>query len=150
MTDSRTQFISAGLALYPELGYHKLSVRALAAQAKLSAGMFHHLFENKDDFMRQLFEQYFQNISMYLQDEVLAQQISPDKQLRQVLLFWRKRCVKIVCGYDVCLRIAKTMSAWCMSFYWRIRKTILRLWNTYCAAACRNAMSRKFCCVSII
>ena len=47
---ARTKFIAAGEKLYPELGYSKLSVRLLAAEAELSSGMFHHLFENKDVF----------------------------------------------------------------------------------------------------
>ncbi|XXQ67912.1 TetR/AcrR family transcriptional regulator [Neisseriaceae bacterium B1] len=87
MTDSRTQFILAGLALYPDLGYHKLSVRALATQAGLSAGMFHHLFEDKDDFMRQMFEQHHQNIASRLNADVFTQNRLPEQQLRQALAF---------------------------------------------------------------
>ena len=44
MSDTRSQFIAAGFKLYPQHGYRKLSVRMLAAEAGLSAGMFHHLF----------------------------------------------------------------------------------------------------------
>ena len=57
---SSQQFIRAAERLYPQLGYQKLSVRALAAQAQLSSGLFHHLFANKDDFMAQVFAQHFQ------------------------------------------------------------------------------------------
>ena len=55
---ARTKFIAAGEKLYPELGYSKLSVRLLAAEAELSSGMFHHLFENKDVFMLEMFRHY--------------------------------------------------------------------------------------------
>ncbi|MCP1771858.1 AcrR family transcriptional regulator [Neisseria perflava] len=48
------KFIQAGLVLYPDLGYRKLSVRALAAEAGLSPGMFHHLFASKDEFMQEM------------------------------------------------------------------------------------------------
>ncbi|STZ75690.1 TetR/AcrR family transcriptional regulator [Bergeriella denitrificans] len=55
MTDTTHQkFIRAGLQRYPELGYHKLSVRALAAEAGVSPGMFHHLFTGKDAFIREM------------------------------------------------------------------------------------------------
>ena len=55
---ARTKFIAAGEKLYPELGYSKLSVRLLAAEAELSSGMFHHLFENKDVFMLEMCRHY--------------------------------------------------------------------------------------------
>lgn len=54
MSDTRSKFIAAGWKLYSERGYHKLSVRALAAEAGLSPGMFHHLFENKDAFFAEM------------------------------------------------------------------------------------------------
>lgn len=53
-SSAHTLFLQAGLALYPDHGYHQLSVRQLAAEAGLSAGMFHHLFASKDDFVGQL------------------------------------------------------------------------------------------------
>lgn len=43
-------FLNAGMRLYPKLGYRKLSVRLLAAEAGLSPGMFHHLFAGKEAF----------------------------------------------------------------------------------------------------
>lgn len=43
-------FLAAGMRLYPKLGYRKLSVRVLAAEAGLSPGMFHHLFASKEAF----------------------------------------------------------------------------------------------------
>ena len=69
---SSQQFIRAAERLYPQLGYQKLSVRALAAQAQLSSGLFHHLFANKDDFMAQVFAQHFQRAFGWLAPEFAA------------------------------------------------------------------------------
>lgn len=55
---TKDSFIQAGLELYPEYGYRLLSVRLLAERAKLSSGMFHHLFKSKDDFFEQLLKQH--------------------------------------------------------------------------------------------
>ena len=49
-----SQFIEAGMRLYPQYGYRKLSVRLLAAEAGVSSGMFHHLFADKDAFVEEL------------------------------------------------------------------------------------------------
>ena len=69
---SSQQFILAAEQLYTQLGYQKLSVRALASQAKLSSGLFHHLFANKDDFMAQVFAQHFQQACGWLAPEFAA------------------------------------------------------------------------------
>lgn len=50
-TATRSLFLQSGLQLYPQYGYHRLSVRRLAAATGLSPGMFHHLFANKDAFI---------------------------------------------------------------------------------------------------
>lgn len=52
--DVRGQFIAAGMKLYPQWGYQKLSVRLLAAEAGVSSGMFHHVFADKDEFVGEL------------------------------------------------------------------------------------------------
>lgn len=67
MSDSaHDKFIAAGGRLYPELGYGKLSVRVLAAEAGLSPGMFHHLFTSKDAFILELFRHHNHSISIHL------------------------------------------------------------------------------------
>ncbi len=59
MSDTaHSKFMAAGLRLYPQFGYQKLSVRALAAEAGLSAGMFHHLFASKEAFVAEMLWQY--------------------------------------------------------------------------------------------
>lgn len=67
MSDSaHDKFIAAGSRLYPELGYYRLSVRVLAAEAGLSPGMFHHLFASKDAFIVELFRHHNQSVSLQL------------------------------------------------------------------------------------
>ena len=80
---SSQQFILAAEQLYPQLGYQKLSVRALASQAKLSSGLFHHLFANKDDFMAQVFAQHFQRALGWLAPEFAAD-APPIERLRRL------------------------------------------------------------------
>lgn len=80
---SSQQFIRAAERLYPQLGYQKLSVRALAAQAQLSSGLFHHLFANKDDFMAQVFAQHFQRAFGWLAPEFAAD-APPLERLRRL------------------------------------------------------------------
>lgn len=58
---ARAQFIEAGVRLYPQLGYRKLSVRLLAAEAGLSPGMFHHLFASKDEFVAELLQSQYEH-----------------------------------------------------------------------------------------
>lgn len=90
-TDTRNKFLQTGIRLYPQLGYHKLSVRLLAAEAGMSAGMFHHCFENKEDFIRQLLahQEYLFASSMPEPDEDLP----PQQQLR-AFLEWFACCVR--------------------------------------------------------
>ena len=80
---SSQQFILAAEKLYPQLGYPKLSVRILAEEAKLSSGLFHHLFANKDDFISQVFAQHFQQALGWLAPEFAANQ-PPIERLRQL------------------------------------------------------------------
>lgn len=77
--------IGAGLRLYPRCGYHKLSVRLLAAEAGISPGMFHHLFASKAAFMAEMLQQKFRAIQAQMQAQVPADAPAP-QQLRQTVL----------------------------------------------------------------
>ena len=70
--NAHDKFIAAGSKLYPELGYYKLSVRVLAAEAGLSSGMFHHLFANKDAFILELLNHHNNYISANLDMAALS------------------------------------------------------------------------------
>lgn len=92
MTSSaHSKFIQAGEKLYPELGYRKLSVRALAAEAGLSAGMFHYLFANKDAFILEMLEFHNQQTLSDLENMELPE--NPFEKLRLVT-FSRARHIR--------------------------------------------------------
>ncbi len=69
-SSARSDFLKAGMRLYPEYGYQKLSVRLLAAETGLSAGMFHHAFKNKaafiDEILHNKYAQTFAQIRLDL------------------------------------------------------------------------------------
>ena len=54
--------LASGAALYPELGCAGLSVRAVAAHAGVTAGMFHYHFESKDEFLRQVLQGFYEDL----------------------------------------------------------------------------------------
>lgn len=64
--NTRDKFIATGSRLYPQLGYHQLSVRVLAAETGLSSGMFHHLFKNKDAFIIEMLSHHNDMIALHL------------------------------------------------------------------------------------
>ncbi len=78
--NAHDKFIAAGSKLYPELGYYRLSVRVLAAEAGLSSGMFHHLFTSKDAFILELLNHHNNYISANLDMVVLSD--NPFEKLR--------------------------------------------------------------------
>lgn len=83
-SNPRSQLIAAGMKLYPQYGYAKLSVRVLAAEAGVSPGMFHHLFASKDAFMAELLENNHQDTFGRLNmDDADAE--NPFAGLREVL-----------------------------------------------------------------
>src|SRR5688572_9679727 len=51
--------LQAGRALFPHTGCAGLSVRAVAERAGANPGMFHYHFKTKDDFLRTLLQQVY-------------------------------------------------------------------------------------------
>lgn len=80
---AKEKFIQTGLTLYPQLGYRKLSVRILAAEAGLSPGLFHQLFESKDIFFQTLLQAH-ESAQVFQQEADAA--TPPDEALRQFML----------------------------------------------------------------
>lgn len=80
---ARGKFIAAGSRLYPEKGYYKLSVRLLAAEAGLSSGMFHHLFDSKDAFVAEMLA--FDEEMMWLGIETETLPAQPFARLQRLL-----------------------------------------------------------------
>ncbi|HJV60860.1 MAG TPA: helix-turn-helix domain-containing protein, partial [Albitalea sp.] len=54
--------LRAGRALFPQAGCAGLSVRAVAEEAGANVGMFHYHFKSKDDFLRLLLQQVYEEI----------------------------------------------------------------------------------------
>lgn len=79
------RLLDSGLALLPETGCRGLSARKLAEHAGVNLGMFHYHFRNKENFIRILLEQtYEQMFSMLTLHAAGAD--SPRANLRNALL----------------------------------------------------------------
>lgn len=61
--------LQSGRALYPQLGCAGLSLRLLAEHAQVNVGMFHYHFQSKDNFLRELLAQMYEEIFQQLQQE---------------------------------------------------------------------------------
>ena len=53
---------ASGAVLYPQLGCAGLSVRAVAAHAGVTPGMFHYHFESKEAFLRTLLQRFYEDL----------------------------------------------------------------------------------------
>ncbi len=77
--------LASGAALYPQCGCGGLSVRAVAAHAGASPGMFHYHFESRDAFVREVLQRFYEDL--FSQIALPARQAGePLQRLRQVLL----------------------------------------------------------------
>ncbi|MBE7420196.1 MAG: TetR/AcrR family transcriptional regulator [Ideonella sp.] len=65
--------LAAGRALYPRLGCAGLSVRALAERAGANPAMFHYHFKTKDQFLRTLLQQLYEDLFATLDHGVALQ-----------------------------------------------------------------------------
>jgi AcrR family transcriptional regulator len=61
--------LQSGRALYPQLGCAGLSLRLLAEHAGVNVGMFHYHFQSKDNFLRELLAQMYEELFLQLQQE---------------------------------------------------------------------------------
>lgn len=78
--------LRSGRVLYPERGSAGLSVRSLTEHAGVNLGMFHYHFRSKDDFLRELLQQYYEEMFGPLAERV-KHEGPPLERLRQALLF---------------------------------------------------------------
>jgi AcrR family transcriptional regulator len=65
--------LRAGRALFPRAGCAGLSVRAVAEQAGANVGMFHYHFRTKDNFLRALLQQVYEEMFAGLSGAVTQQ-----------------------------------------------------------------------------
>jgi AcrR family transcriptional regulator len=78
--------LQSGRELFPALGCAGLSLRAVAEHAGVNVGMFHYHFKTKDNFLRTLLQQFYEEMFVALAGT--AQQAGPPLQrLREVLVF---------------------------------------------------------------
>jgi len=75
--------LRAGRELFPETGVARLSVRKVALRAGVNPGMFHYHFGNKDQFVRQLLQDLYDE--MFANLELAASARSPRDALRAAL-----------------------------------------------------------------
>lgn len=77
--------LASGAALYPQCGCAGLSVRAVAAHAGTSPGMFHYHFESKDAFLAEVLQRFYDEMFERLEAGA-APAADPLQRLRQALL----------------------------------------------------------------
>lgn len=78
--------LRSGRVLYPERGSAGLSLRALTEHAGVQLGMFHYHFRTKDAFLRELLQQYYEEMFGPLSERV-RHAGPPLVRLREALLF---------------------------------------------------------------
>jgi len=78
--------LRSGRLLYPERGSAGLSVRALTEHAGVNLGMFHYHFRSKDDFLRELLQQYYEEMFAPLSERA-HHEGPPLARLREALVF---------------------------------------------------------------
>jgi AcrR family transcriptional regulator len=61
--------LQSGRVLYPLHGCAGLSLRLLAEHAQVNVGMFHYHFQSKDNFLRELLAQMYEELFQQLQQE---------------------------------------------------------------------------------
>lgn len=76
--------LKSGRLLFPEHGCRGLSLRRLAEHAQVNVGMFHYHFQSKDNFLRVLLQQMYDEMFLQLQAEV-AQDGPAVQRVRQSL-----------------------------------------------------------------
>ncbi|MBK9083944.1 MAG: TetR/AcrR family transcriptional regulator [Sterolibacteriaceae bacterium] len=79
------RLLEAGRRLLPDLGCAALSVRRLAAEAGVNAGMFHYHFRTKDVFLQALLQSTYDDMFARLQPAASAESSSVTENLRRAL-----------------------------------------------------------------
>src|SRR5512142_3481925 len=85
--DADRRLIAAALELIPETGLTDLSVRRVAARAKVNLGMFHYHFRTKQAFSRRVLDHLYENFfSRFMAAAEHAEGASPRDRLRGAIL----------------------------------------------------------------
>jgi AcrR family transcriptional regulator len=78
--------LASGRVLYPERGSAGLSIRALTEHAGVTPGLFHYHFSSKEKFLRELLQQFYEEMFGSLSDRV-HEAGPPLQRLRDALLY---------------------------------------------------------------
>jgi AcrR family transcriptional regulator len=78
--------LASGRALYPDTGGAGLSLRLLAEHAGANLGMFHYHFRTKDNFLRTLLQQMYEQLYAALQAEATMPGAAALPRLRGALI----------------------------------------------------------------
>ncbi|MBP7531950.1 MAG: TetR/AcrR family transcriptional regulator [Ottowia sp.] len=76
--------LASGAALYPQLGCAGLSVRAVAAHAGVTPGLFHYHFDSKEAFLRAVLQHFYEDLFSQISAPVV-QAGAPLDRLRAAL-----------------------------------------------------------------
>jgi TetR/AcrR family transcriptional repressor of nem operon len=76
MHSTKQRLLNAGLAMLLEHGYHDLGIQALLSATHTPKGSFYHHFKDKEDFARQVLDQYLHAVHAGL-DACLGDQGRP-------------------------------------------------------------------------
>lgn len=89
------RLLQAGMELLPQTGCRGLSARKLTEHARVNLGMFHYHFRSKDNFIRTLLQQTYEQM---FQDLVLQSHegVSPVDNLR--------KAVRVIAGFGLAHR----------------------------------------------
>lgn len=82
---SDRRLIAAARRLFPETGCRGLNLRQVAAKAKVNLGMFHYHFKTKDEFLRRVLQEFYEEFFKELELEA-AHYATPRENLRAALL----------------------------------------------------------------
>lgn len=82
---TRAALVSSALALFGEHGYAGTSVQAVTDGAGVTKGAFYHHFDNKEDVLRVIHDEFVDQ-QLEAMDAVLAAHDDPSDQLRQLLV----------------------------------------------------------------
>lgn len=73
---TKQRLLDVGLTMLLEHGYHGLGIQSLLEAARTPKGSFYHHFEDKEDFVLQVIDQYMQHVHAGL-DACLAERNRP-------------------------------------------------------------------------
>ncbi|MCK5218551.1 TetR/AcrR family transcriptional regulator [bacterium] len=79
------KLIKAALDLVPKTGFSGLKLRQVAARAGVNLGMFHYHFKTKQEFLRQVMQEFYETFYLHFTLET-SSETNPRNQLRKAII----------------------------------------------------------------